>query len=96
MKKMILMVAGSLFTLLVGCVMFKSWQAIPPPGGCDQCHSTPIANNWTVAYQAPTLTNERDNKQSFQTERYNMPDKARPASSLEIRKVKDTKCFACH
>ncbi len=96
MKKVNFMVVGSLFALLVGCTMFKSWQAIPPPGGCDQCHSAPISKNWTVAYQAPTLSNERDPKQYFQTERYNMPDTARPASSLELRKAQDLKCFECH
>lgn len=95
MKKCI--VAGILMTVFaaVGCAMLTSWKAIPPPGGCDQCHSVPINANWTVAYKAPILHDERD-REYFQTEQYNLPPSDKPASKLEVKKVEDEKCFECH
>ncbi len=78
-----------------GCAMFKAWQSIPPPGGCDQCHTVAISNEWRFTYQAPTLTDERDHL-SFQTEQYTMPTGTKPASSLELRKDEDQACFDCH
>jgi hypothetical protein len=75
--------------------MFKSWQAIPPPGGCDQCHNTPISKNWFIAYKAPALSDEKG-QLYFQTEQYSMPNTTKPASSLELRKVQELKCFECH
>jgi len=75
--------------------MFKSWQAIPPPGGCDQCHKVPISANWQLAYKAPILSDER-NRDYFQTSEYNMPRTDQPASSLELRKDDEQKCFDCH
>lgn len=95
MKTLIIIFSGTLFMLLAGCAMFKSWQAIPPPGGCDQCHSIPISKNWFIAYKAPILSDERGGEY-FQTEAYTMPSKSKPASSLELRKVEDQKCFDCH
>jgi len=96
MKNMFLLISGSLFALLAGCAMFKSWQAIPPPGGCDQCHTIPISKNWFLAYQAPTLTNEGSSVEFFQTEAYSIPSKSKPTSSIEVRKLEDVKCFDCH
>jgi hypothetical protein len=84
-----------LLGILCGCAMLKAWKSIPPPGGCDQCHHVPISANWQVTYKAPTLNDERD-RLSFQTEQYNMPQGAKPASSLEIRKEQDQLCFDCH
>ncbi len=81
--------------LICGCAMFKAWQAIPPPGGCDQCHTLPISANWQGAYKAPILSDER-NREYFQTPEYNMPRTDQPASSLELRKDQDQKCFDCH
>jgi hypothetical protein len=81
--------------LICGCAMFRSWQAIPPPGGCDQCHTLPISANWQLAYTPPILTDER-NRDYFQTPEYNMARTDQPASSLERRKVEDQKCFDCH
>lgn len=78
-----------------GCVLFSSWHAIPAPGGCDQCHTVPISNNWQVVYQAPTLSDERD-KLSFQTEQSTMPQNSKPASSLDLRKLEEQPCFDCH
>lgn len=96
MKNMLLWISGCLIVLLAGCTMFKSWQAIPPPGGCDQCHSTPISKNWFAAYKAPILSDEKNKQEYFQTEQYSMPTTSKPASSLEVRKLEDQKCFECH
>ena len=84
-----------IFFLSTGCAMFTSWKTIPPPGGCDQCHTVPIGNNWKVAYQAPQLTDERD-KLAFQTEKATMAQPTKPDSSLDIRKMEEQPCFECH
>ena len=78
-----------------GCAMFGAWKTIPPPGGCDQCHTIPISNNWEVVYRAPALTDERD-KLAFQSEQAIVPPQAKPASSLDLRKVTEQPCFDCH
>ncbi|ACM22155.1 lipoprotein cytochrome c, 2 heme-binding sites [Geotalea daltonii FRC-32] len=83
------------FFFSCGCTMFGAWRTIPPPGGCDQCHTVSITNNWKVAYHAPTLTDERD-RDYFQTEAYNMPDTSKPTSVLELSKVEELRCFECH
>lgn len=75
--------------------MFNAWKAIPPPGGCDQCHTLPISSQWQVAYKAPILSDER-NRDYFQTPEYNRPSGDRPLSPLETRKVEEQKCFDCH
>jgi hypothetical protein len=86
-----------LFVMLLasGCAMFTAWKTIPPPGGCDQCHTVPISSNWQVTYKAPILTDER-NREFFQTSEYTMPKTDQPDSSLEVRKVQELKCFECH
>jgi hypothetical protein len=84
---------GSL--LVTGCTMFTSWKAIPPPGGCDQCHSVEIATNWRVSYQAAHLTDERGGEY-FQTAAGSFPPAGKPVSSLDIRKQEDQPCFDCH
>jgi hypothetical protein len=81
--------------MLCGCAMFSAWQEIPPPGGCDQCHTLPINADWAVAYKAAILSDER-NRDYFKTPEYNMPRTGQPASSLEVRKVAEQKCFDCH
>ena len=79
-----------------GCSMLMAWRSIPPPGGCDQCHTVAISNDWKISYQPPILSDER-NRKAFQTPEYNMPQSGLPsASSLELRKVQDLKCFECH
>lgn len=79
-----------------GCSMLTAWRSIPPPGGCDQCHTAAITNDWRVSYQAPVLSDER-NREAFQTPEYNMPQTGIPStSSLELRKVQDLRCFECH
>jgi hypothetical protein len=88
------------FLLLVlalpGCSMFTAWKSIPPPGGCDQCHSVELSGNWTVTYQAATVADERG-QLAFQTPQHNAPIRGdQPSSALELRKADDSRCFACH
>jgi len=81
--------------LLAGCPMFTSWKAIPPPGGCDQCHSVEISSNWRISYQAVHLTDERGGEY-FQTAAGSFPPSTKPVSSLDVRKGEDQPCFDCH
>ena len=84
-----------LLALAAGCAMFTSWKSIPPPGGCNQCHSVPISSNWTVSYQVVQLRDERD-QVSFQTPQSVQSATEKPESVLELRKVQDQPCFECH
>lgn len=93
-KILILLLAGAVFHL-AGCTMLTAWKSIPPPGGCDQCHTLPISANWQVAYAPPVLSDER-NREYFQTEQHTMPRSDKPESSLELRKMEESKCFDCH
>lgn len=95
MKKNIVVGIFAAVFVFVGCAMMTAWKAIPPPGGCDQCHSVPISANWAVAYKAPNLSDEKD-REYFQTEQYNLPSKEKPASKLEVRKHQEEQCFECH
>jgi hypothetical protein len=95
MKKYLIPLLPLLLFLSSGCAMFTAWKSIPPPGGCDQCHTVPISANWQVTYKAPILNDERD-KLSFQTEQGTMPQPPKPASSLDIRKLQEQACFECH
>ena len=81
--------------LVSGCAMFTAWKTIPPPGGCDQCHTVPISANWQVAYKAPMLSDERGGEY-FQTAQQTLPQPPRPASALELGKVEELACFECH
>jgi len=86
----------SMMISLQGCSMFTAWRSIPPPGGCDQCHTAQINNNWKIAYKAPNLSDER-NREAFQTPEYNLPSTGQGSpSSLEVRKIQELKCFECH
>ncbi len=85
------------FTLLVaiglcGCAMFTSWKAIPPPGGCNQCHTLPINAKWTVAYAPVTLSDE-SGKYSWQTEASVLPEQESP---MQQQKISEEPCFRCH
>jgi hypothetical protein len=96
MKAMCLALLTGVILLQCACGMMMAWKSIPPPGGCEQCHTGAISADWRVAYQAPNLTDER-NREPFQTEEYTMSARpGQPSSSLEIRKVQDLKCFECH
>lgn len=89
----ILIILGG--SLLGGCTMFTAWRSIPPPGGCDQCHSVEITSNWRATYQAAYLTDERG-REHFQTASGSFPAAAKPASSLDLQKSEDQPCFDCH
>ncbi len=76
--------------------MFTAWRAIPPPGGCDQCHTVPISENWAVTYKPADLTDETG-KLSFQSPQSVLPSSDKKGmSSLDLRKTQDLKCFECH
>ncbi|HIJ81283.1 MAG TPA: cytochrome C [Desulfuromonadales bacterium] len=91
--------ALSLLSLLViwtsGCAMFTAWKSIPPPGGCDQCHTVPISANWQLTYQAAAVADERG-RLAFQTPEQNLPAGGRSESPLASRKVEEKVCFDCH
>lgn len=96
MKSLIPVVLFGLLSTLTGCAMLTAWKSIPPPGGCDQCHTVEIAANWRVTYQAATLSDERG-QLSFQTPQYNTPIRQdQPASPLDAKKVEEQQCFVCH
>lgn len=79
-----------------GCTMFTAWKTIPPPGGCDQCHTVALSGNWQVGYKAANVSDERG-QLAFQSPQYNTPiRKNQPSSALDLRKVDDARCFECH
>lgn len=85
-----------LILALPGCSMFTAWKSIPPPGGCDQCHSKELTTNWKVAYQAAAVADERA-QLAFQSPQQNTPiRKSQPSSALDLRKSEDSRCFDCH
>lgn len=85
-----------LLIALPGCTMFTAWKSIPPPGGCDQCHTTEISANWTAGYRAATISDERG-QLPFQTPQYNTPIRqGQPGSPLDLKKVEEQQCFVCH
>lgn len=88
---------GLLLVILVqGCGMFQAWKAIPPPGGCDQCHEVPISANWSVTYKPVALNDERGTL-SFQTEQQTMQTtQDKGMSTLDLRKTQEQRCFECH
>ncbi|MDD2364716.1 MAG: cytochrome C [Desulfuromonadaceae bacterium] len=94
MRTLLLGVAASIF-VINGCSMFTAWKSIPPPGGCDQCHTTPITANWQAMYKAPSIPDERG-RLSFQTSEYNQPAIGGQDSPLETKKVQEKACFDCH
>jgi hypothetical protein len=85
----------SLGSVLAGCTMFSAWKSIPPPGGCDQCHTVQISTNWQISYQPAMVADERG-RQYFQTPEYNLALKGKQESPLESKKVEELACFECH
>jgi hypothetical protein len=81
--------------IMAGCAMFSAWKSIPPPGGCDQCHTVAISANWQITYQAANVADERG-RQFFQTPEYNLALKGKQQSPLEEKKVEEMACFDCH
>ncbi len=95
-KKLFFLMAGWLLLVLAGCTMFRAWQAIPPPGGCDQCHTVPINANWSVAV-TPVALSDESGKLSFQSEQYTMKTSEKQGmSTLDLRKTEEQKCYQCH
>jgi hypothetical protein len=94
MKYILLLLSGCVVTIS-GCAMFTSWKSIPPPGGCDQCHTVSISTNWQVTYKPATVTDERG-RMSFQTPEYNQTALGGQTSPLEAKKVEELACFDCH
>jgi len=78
--------------IFLGCAMLGSWRAIPPPGGCDQCHRKQISNDWTIAY-APAQINDERGLKSWQGEGSVLQPQPSP---LEQKKVTEQQCFRCH
>lgn len=96
MKSLIPVMSFVALLTLTSCAMLTSWKSIPPPGGCDQCHTVEISANWKVNYQPVTLSNERG-QLSFQSPQYNTPIRQdQPTSPLDAKKVEEQPCFACH
>lgn len=93
--KRVLLLGCAAFVALEGCAMFTAWKSIPPPGGCDECHTVAISTNWQVAYKAATVADERG-RQAFQTPEYNLPQRGKQESPLETKKVQELQCFECH
>lgn len=95
MKSLFFIAFSGLAMVFAGCAMFTSWKSIPPPGGCDQCHTAAISANWQVAYQSAVVADERG-RQYFQTPEYNIALKGEQKSPLETKKVEEMACFDCH
>ncbi len=91
MRIPILLLSLALATLW-GCAMFGSWKAIPPPGGCDQCHTGQISGNWQVAVRPVTL-NDESGRYAWQQPESILPPEPSP---LEQRKISEQRCFRCH
>lgn len=77
---------------ICGCAMLGSWKAIPPPGGCDQCHTKQISANWEAAIVPARITSETG------TEPWQSPESVVPEepSPLEEKKLTEQRCFRCH
>ena len=94
MKYALLLISGFVVTIS-GCALSHTLRSIPPPGGCDQCHTLAISTNWQVIYKPATVTDERG-RLSFQTPEYNQPSLGGQQSPLEAKKVEEQACFDCH
>jgi hypothetical protein len=95
MKYALLLLTVSI-AFISGCTMFNAWKSIPPPGGCDQCHTLPISTNWQAMYKPATVADERG-RLSFQTPENNPPTSMGGLQSpLEGKKVEEKACFDCH
>jgi len=79
--------------LLCGCSMLSHWQAIPPPGGCDQCHRVPIAHNWELVYQPVMLSNESG---AYPWQQPSALLEDLPSEGPARQKITEARCFDCH
>jgi hypothetical protein len=91
-KSSIVLVLVPLFLGLLGCTMFVSWRSIPPPGGCDQCHTLPISADWRVALKPVALADE-SGRESWQKGVLYIPAGDAP---LQEQKLTEERCFRCH
>ena len=64
MRLLVVFAASALGLALGGCAMFGAWKSIPPPGGCDQCHTVAISANWEVATGRPRFQTSRNGSTS--------------------------------
>jgi len=94
MKYAFVLLSASI-VMISGCAMFTAWKSIPPPGGCDQCHTVPISTNWQATFKPASISDERG-RLSFQTPEYNQPYLGGQQSPLEEKKVEEKACFDCH
>ena len=94
MKNVFLLLSGCIVTIS-GCAMFTAWRSIPPPGGCDQCHTVAISANWQAEYKPAAVADERG-RLAFQTPEYNLPTLGGQESPLDAKKVDELACFDCH
>jgi hypothetical protein len=90
MKKCLLLLLPA--AVIFGCAMMGAWKAIPPPGGCDQCHSLPISANWELRATAVTLADEYG-REPWQKETSVLPPETAP---IQQQKVEGEPCFRCH
>lgn len=81
--------------VLAGCHMFTAWKSIPPPGGCDQCHSVAIDGNWSISYRAAAIPDEQG-RQAFQLPESILSFPAQENSPVELKKMEEMACFQCH
>jgi hypothetical protein len=93
MKNALLFIAATV--VLSSCSMIGAWRSIPPPGGCDQCHTAAISTNWKVAYHPPQVADERG-RQAFQTPEYNDAHRTDKGLPVETKQVTQQRCFDCH
>ena len=94
--KFLFLIAGLAGSMtLAGCAMFNAWKNIPPPGGCDQCHTMEISTNWKISYQAANVADERG-RQYFQTPEYNATQQDKLQLPLETKMLDGQACFECH
>ncbi len=96
MKYMLVLLYVSLVALAVnGCAMLTAWKSIPPPGGCDQCHTVPISTNWKVSYRPADISDERG-RLPFQTPEYNQQTLGGQERPKDSKQVEGKACFDCH
>ena len=95
MKLLAAFAASALGLALCSCAMLSAWKSIPPPGGCDQCHTVAISANWEVTYRPAMVSDERG-RQYFQTPEYNLALQGKQQSPLDTKKIEELACFDCH
>jgi len=75
------------FCFLCGCTMFEAKKAASPPVAQGKPLGVPVGKNWQVIEEAPSLTNERNNRLPFQTEQSVQPEGAPTVSPTDRRRI---------